>query len=162
MQQRQNVFLFQRLQLKDHGSGKQRAVYLKVWVLRGGPDEDQRAVLHEGEQVILLTFIEAMDLVHEHDGPLAVHAQVFFRLRHHGLHVLLPRHRGVDLGKGRAGGVRDHLGQCGLPGPGRPVKDDGAQLVRLNGTIKKPPLPDDVLLPHYLVQCPGPQPRSQG
>ena len=45
-------------------------------------------------------------------------------------------------------------------GPGRSEKDDGAELVRLDGAVQEPVLSDDMFLAHDLVKTAGPQPGS--
>ena len=48
--------------------------------------------------------------------------------------------------------VGDDLRQRRLAGAGRPVEDEAAQLVGLDGAAQQPPRPDDVLLADVLVQ----------
>ncbi len=150
------------LQLKDDGSGQQCPVDLEVRVLRGGPYQYDSAVFHKGQQIVLLGLVEAMDLIDEKDGALAVHPLDFPGLGHHFLHVLLSGHSGVDLGELGAGGAGDDLGQSGLARARRAVEDDGADLVRLDGPVEQLVPADDVLLPRYLIQGPGAHPGGQG
>jgi hypothetical protein len=49
----------------DPGPGKQRRVQLEGGVFCGGPDEGQRAVLHEGQEGVLLSLVETVYLVDE-------------------------------------------------------------------------------------------------
>ena len=58
----------------DPRAGQQRIVDLEGRVLRGGADEDQRAVLDEGQERVLLCLVEAVHLVDEQHrvSPLAV------------------------------------------------------------------------------------------
>ena len=156
-----DIVLFQLLQLKNPGSGNESSVHLKIGIFCGRSNQKQRPVLHKGKQIVLLALIEAVNLVHKQDGLLPVHAEGVLGLLHYLLHVLFPGHSGVNLGKPGAGRVGNHLGQSRLPRSRRPVKNDRAQLICLDGAVKQLILPDDMLLPHYLVQGGGPQPGSQ-
>ena len=62
------VVLAERLQGKDAGARKQRRDDLERRVLRGGPDEGDRALLDVGQNRVLLRLVEAMDLVDEEQG----------------------------------------------------------------------------------------------
>ena len=156
-----HVFFCQGLQFKDDGPGKQRSVHLKIGIFRGRSDQDHGAVLHKGKQIVLLSLIEAVDLIDEKNGFLPIHAKRLLRLGHHLFHILFPRHRGVDLREARAGGVGDHPGQRGLSRSGRAVENDASQLIRLDGAVKQLILSDDVLLPHHLLQRLRPQSGRQ-
>ena len=59
------VFLLQRLQFEYPRTRQQRAVDFKIRVLRRCADQRHRTVLHERQQVILLGFVEPVDLVDE-------------------------------------------------------------------------------------------------
>ena len=120
------IFLFQRFQLKDAGSGDQRAVYFKIRVLRSRTDQDHSAILYKWKQIILLAFVEPVNLVDKENRLPAVHALQVFRLFYNFLHILFSCHRGIDLLELRAGRIGDHPCQCGLPSARRSVKDDGA------------------------------------
>jgi hypothetical protein len=63
----------QRAQLKHARAGEERPHDLKVGVLRRRADEDDRAVLHVRQEGVLLGLVEAVDLIHQQDGALAVH-----------------------------------------------------------------------------------------
>ena len=62
------VIGFQGLQPKEPGTTDQGFVDFEVGVLRGGPDQGEGAVLHPGQQGILLGAVEAVHLVDEWDG----------------------------------------------------------------------------------------------
>ncbi len=153
-----NILRAQGMEFKDNRAGNQGIIYFKIWIFRGGSDQNQGAVLHKGKQIILLTFIEPMDLVDEKDGLLPVHSQNVLGFFHHLFHVLFPCHSGVDLGKFRAGGICDDLCQSGLSRTGRAVKNKGAKLVRLDGAVQKLIPPYNMLLSHHLLQGGGPKP----
>ena len=48
---------------------KSAAVDLKGGILGRGPDQDDAALFHKGQERILLCLVEAVDLVHKYDGP---------------------------------------------------------------------------------------------
>ena len=120
------IFLFQRFQLKDAGSGDQSAVYFKIRILCSGADQDHGAILYKWKQIILLAFVKPVDLVDKEDRLSSVHPLQVFRLFYNILHILFSRYRGIDLLELRAGRVGDHPCKCSLPRARRSVKDDGA------------------------------------
>ena len=99
VKQRLDILFLKRIQFEDTGSGDQRSVHFKIRILRRSADQGDRTVLHERQKIILLSLIEPVYLVHEQDRLLLIHSKRFFRLMHYRLHILLPGHRGVDLGK---------------------------------------------------------------
>ena len=68
---------------EDTGAGEEGGDDLKGGVFGGGPDEGNGAVLHMGQDGILLGLVEAVELVHEEDGPLTGEAPALFGLLHH-------------------------------------------------------------------------------
>ncbi len=70
-----DIGIGQRLQHDDPRTGEQRRVHLERWVFRCGSDQDDGAVLDVRQDGILLGFVEAMNLIDEKDGPLALHAE---------------------------------------------------------------------------------------
>lgn len=71
-QQITQVVVGQRFQGEQQGPRQQRGDDREVRILRGGGDQGHPAVLHGGEQGVLLGLGEAVDLVQEEDGLLAV------------------------------------------------------------------------------------------
>ena len=161
-QDRLDILLIQRMELKDAGSGQQRSIDLKIRVFRSRPDQRDGAVLHKRKQIILLSLVETVDLIDKQDGLLLIHPQQFFCLLNDLLHVLLARGCGIDLLKFGTGRVGDDLCQGGLARPRRPVKNDGAQLVRPDRPIQQLILSNDVLLPRHLLQSHRTHPGCQG
>ena len=53
----------QCLELKHRAAGKQRVVYIKVWVLGGGGNQGDGALLYTFQQALLLALVEVLDLV---------------------------------------------------------------------------------------------------
>ncbi|MEI2776444.1 MAG: hypothetical protein V9G19_10830 [Tetrasphaera sp.] len=138
--------------MEDAAAADERLVDLEVGVLGGGADKDDRAVLHPGQQRVLLRLVKAMYLVDKEDGALAVEAGAFLRLGH-GLANLLDagEHR-VERDEVGAGGVGDDPRQCRLARARWAIEDQAAQLVGLDGAAQQPPRADDVLLADVLGQ----------
>ncbi len=72
---RGHLRLGQPLEDVDAAAGEERRDDLEGRVLGGGPDQDDGAALHVGEEGVLLRLVEAVDLVDEEDGARAVQAQ---------------------------------------------------------------------------------------
>ena len=106
---------------KNFTAGQQRPVDLEGGVLRGGADEDDAAVLHKGEEGVLLGLVEAVDLVHEHNGPLAK-AAVVRRLLHHRPDLLDAAGDSGEVHKGGPGVVAITRARVVFPTPGGPQK----------------------------------------
>ncbi len=149
-------------QFKNNRTGQQSPVDFKIWIFRGCADKNQRAILHKGKQIILLGFIETMDLVNKQNRPPGIHSLQLPGLRHHLFHILFAGHRGVDLGKLSAGGVGNHPCQGGFARAGRPVENHGADLIRLDGPVKQLVLSDDMFLACHFLQRPGTHSCRQG
>ena len=139
----------------------ERRVDLKVGVLGGGADQSDQAVLHRGQQRVLLGLVEPVDLVKEQDGAFAVLAQPAAGPLDGGPGVLDGGgHRG-ELLEGLGGGGGHHPGQGGLARPRRPPQDHRRQPVGLDQLPQRPARPDQMILAHDLVQGAGPQPSGQ-
>ena len=152
-QQLLNIFFLKGFQLKDHRTGKKRTVDFKIRIFRGSADQDHRSVLHKRKQIILLPLIEAVDLVNEQDRLLSVHAQQILRLVHRFFHIFFPRRRRIELPEFRTGRIGDHFCQRCLPCARRSVKNNGAQLIRLDRPVQQPSPPDDMFLADNFLQC---------
>lgn len=51
------------MQFKNDGAGNQRSIYLKIRIFRRCPDQNDRSILDKRKQIILLAFIETVNLV---------------------------------------------------------------------------------------------------
>ena len=161
-QQGLDVLILEGTQLKDPRAAHQGADHLKVGVFRGRADQREGAVLHMGEQGVLLGFVPAVDFIHEQEGAFAVHlapldglpddlAQAGFAVQHGG--------EGLEM---RLGLVGDDGGEGGFARARRPPQDDGGeQAVGFNGAAQEFARPDDVLLPDELVQGAGAHPGGE-
>ena len=150
------------MQFKNDGSGDQRPIDLKIRIFCGGADKNHRPVFHKGKQIILLSFIKPMDLINKQNGFSGIHASIFFCLPDNFFHVFLSGRGGVDLKEFRLCGSRDHFRQRRLSRPRRAKQEDGTEFIRLDGPVEQLVLPDNVLLPHHFIQCPGTKSGSKG
>ena len=89
VQQLQQIFCRERLQFKDRGPRQQCTVDLEERILRCRSDQGQDIFLHEREKIILLGFIEAMDLIDEQDGFPAVRLALVLRIADNLFHLFL-------------------------------------------------------------------------
>ena len=153
------VLLGQALQHKHLAAGEQRAVYLKGGVLSGGADEDDAALLHKGEEGVLLGLVEAVNLVDKDDGALAV-AAVVLRLLHHRANLLDAAGDGREVDEFGPGVVGDHPGKAGFAHPRRPPEDHRGDAVALNQAAQHLAGAQQVLLPDKFVQRLRPHPGS--
>ena len=159
---REEVVLRERLELEDAAAADQRLVDLEIGVLGGRADQDDRAVLDPRQQRVLLGLVEAVDFVDEEDGALGKLAAAFLRGGDGRADVRDARQHGVDGDEVAARGVGDDARQRGLAGAGRPVEDDGAELVGLDRAAQQPARPDDVLLADELVERARAHPGGEG
>ena len=92
-----------------------------------------------------------MDLINEQDRLFSKHSTVVLCLCDNLFHILFACHSRIDLHKLRAGRIRDHPRKSRFARSGRSVKNDGGKLVRLNRTVQKLVLSDNVLLSDYFL-----------
>src|SRR5699024_8184075 len=140
-------------------AGEQRAVYLKGGILGGGADEDDAALLHKGEEGVLLGLVEAVNLVDKDDGALAV-AAVVLRLLHHRADLLDAAGDGREADARGPGVAGDHPGKAGFAHPRRPPEDHRGDAVALNKAAQRLAGAQQVLLPDKFVQRLRPHPGS--
>ncbi len=146
------VVLAQAAQLEDAAAADQRLVDLEIGIFSGRADQDDGAVLHPGQERVLLRLVEAVDFIHKEDRLLAVQPAALLRHRHGVADVLDPGQHGVDGDEMGGRGVGDDARQGGLAAAGRPPEDDRRQLVGLNRAAQQTARPNDVFLADELVQ----------
>ena len=127
--------------------------------MRRRADQDARAVLHVGQEDVLLGFVEAVDLVDEEDRAHA--AELVARAVAHL----------ADLGDvgdhARAAhefalrGARDHLREGGLAAAGRAEEDDVREAVRLDHAAEELAGPEDVRLSGDFLERARPHARRE-
>ena len=133
LQQLVQILRLQRQQPEQPGTADQGLVDFEVGILRGGPDQGDGAVLHPGEQCILLRTVEAMDFIDEQDRsqpvtlqplPGGIHLEP--QLFHAGQH-------GVEAAEVGARVAGNDPGQGGFADAGRAMQDQVADAVGLDG-----------------------------
>ena len=139
-------------QLVDLGAREQGGVDLEVGVLRGCSDQGHKALLHGRQERVLLRLVEAVDLVEEEDRRLVGGAPPLLGTLDDGADLRPPGVDGGLLLEGGARGGGDDPCQRRLAGPGRAVEDHRVRLARLDRRAKRGPVPEQMLLPHELVE----------
>ena len=104
------------------------------------------------EQHVLLSLVEAMHLVEEVHGPVAVELEPLPRRVEHLADLLHPGRRRVPAHEHRVGPPRDQLRQRRLPRARRPVEQHAAQPVRRDEPRQRLPRPEQVLLTRVLLK----------
>ena len=120
---------------------REGGVYLEARVFGGGADEDDGALLHEGQEGVLLGLVEAVDLVHKEDGALppmrrpcsacCITSLISFDAAGDGAEV-------DEVGPGAPG---DDAGQGGLAHPRRAPENHGGHPVLLDEAAEDLALP---------------------
>jgi len=119
------------------------------------------SALDVGQQHVLLRLVEAVDLIDEQAGPLAVVLQPSSGRIQHVPHVLHARSRRRELDEPPLRLVGDDLGQRRLADARWPVQDHRPEPVGLDEPSQQHPLADDLLLPDVVGQPPRPHPGSE-
>ncbi|OPZ75821.1 MAG: hypothetical protein BWY79_01907 [Actinobacteria bacterium ADurb.Bin444] len=114
-----------------------------------------QSVLNRMEQGILLGFGEAVNLVDEQEGPPAVLAQTPRRPLQGTAHVTHSRSHSREFVKGHIHATRHKTSNCGLSGSRWPVKHHRSHMTRPQRSRQRPFRPQEVLLPHDLVEASG-------
>ena len=152
--------LAEGLQPEEKAARHQRWVYRKERVFGRGADQDHPTVLDRLQQRVLLALVEAMDLVDEEDRAAARWQGCATRLDCLS-NVGDP---GADRRKFddvRAGGRRQDRSQRRFARARRPPEDQRGKLTALSDGPERRAWPDQVLLPHELVQRVGTHPGRQ-
>ena len=156
-----HVVVGQRLQGEQQRPGQQRGHHGEERVLGGRADERHPAVLHRGQQRVLLGLGEPVHLVDEQHGLRAVHAQRAAGGVDRGAHVLDP---GADRGKlheATLGHLADHVGQRGLAGARRPPEQQRHRRVVVDQLAERRAGAGQVPLADHLVQGARPHPDGE-
>jgi len=149
------VFTLERLELEHPASADQRLVHFEKGIFRGGSDQDDRAVLHPGQEGVLLGAVPSVHLVYKENRPPAVEPFLVFG-RGDGVAYLL------NAGEHRVQGdeiafcmVRDNPGKRCFTGPGRSVENDRGELIRLNGAAEEAAGADYMILADIFFKISG-------
>ena len=114
----------QRLEGEDLAAAQQRRVDGEERVLRRGADEDDAALLHVGQQHVLLGAVEAVQLIDEEDGAPAGRPPARSGPPARSSRTsLMPAATALSGRKRQLRVLGDDVGQGGLAGAGRAVED---------------------------------------
>ena len=143
------------------GTRQQRAVQLEGRVLGGGAHQRDGAVLHVGQEAVLLRAVEAVDLVDEQQRAGAGLAQALGAVE--GLaQVLHAREDRRQLLEGELDLVSQQARHGGLAGARRPPQDHALQSAALEHARQRALGADQVILADDLGQPFRPQPVGEG
>ena len=149
------------LQLEDPATADQSAGEREEGVLGGGPDQRDHTILHIGQEHVLLGLVEAVDLVDEKTGSLAVVFQPPAGRLEHVAHILHARRRRREFHKPPLRLLGDDLGERRLAHAWRAVEDHRAEPVGLDQPPQEFSGADHLLLADILCQPPRSHPRRQ-
>ena len=134
--QRADIFITERFQFKNDGAGKESSIYFEIRIFSSCTDQNDRTVLHKWKQVILLAFVETVNLINEKNRFFAIHAKTVLCLFYDFFHVFLTGDCRIDLGKTCTGSICDYLGEGSLSGSGRSIENNRSQLVSFDRTVQ--------------------------
>ena len=142
-------------------SAAQWRVHLEERVLRRRPDQRERAVLHGGQERVLLGLVEPVDLVEEQDRAPLVLAEPTPGPLDDVANVLDPGRHRRELFEFllRAPGHRER--QCRLAGSGRAPEQHGRQRIVLDELPQRPTRPEQMRLADDVVDRAWPEPSRE-
>ena len=149
---RDDVFLGEGVELDHRAAREKRRVHLEVRVLRRRPDQRHETVLDRVQHRVLLRLVEAMDLVDEEDRAEAVRAEPFACGRDDAADVVDPGGDGGDLLERGAGPLGDDASDRRLAGAGRAEEDHRGRPVLFDRQPERRARAQDVLLSDELLE----------
>ena len=152
----------ERVELVDARARDQRRVDLEVRVLGGRADQRDQALLHRGQQRVLLGLVEAVDLVEEEDrcgGRRCAGARARARSPR------APR-RGrpataLSSSKAAPGALGDEPRERRLAAAGRPVQDHRVRAALLERAAQRRARRQQAILADELIERRGPHARGE-
>ncbi len=160
-QQLLHLSRLERAQLVDLATREQRRIHLEVRVLRGGPDQRQQPFLDSRQQRVLLSLVEAVNLVEKQNRGTTATRSPLPRSLDHGPDLSFPRIDRRLLLEGAFGPGSSDPSQRRLASPGRSVQDRAMRMTRLDRRPQRRPGRQHMLLPDKLIQAPRPHPHRQ-
>ena len=161
LQEDLQVFVGQALQHMHGRARQERGVHLERRVLGGRAEEDDVAVLDVREHDVLLSLVEAMDLIDEQDGPLIGEPAQLARLFDELAQLRHPAGDGGHSSEPCLRMLRADRRERRLARAGRPPEDHRRQLSCVDRLPQDAALADDVLLPDELVEVARSHPSSE-
>ena len=141
-----------RQQGRDHLEGR---------ILGRRADQGHGAALDVGQERVLLSLVEAVDLVDEQDRALAAERQTVLGLGDQAADLLDSREHGGERREVGPGVRGEEGGKGRLPGARRAPQDHRVKVARLDGGAEQSPGPEQVRLANELVERLRPHPLGQ-
>src|SRR5215467_15423667 len=145
-----NLLFGERLQNVHAAAGEKSRNYFKRGVLCGCTDKTYAALLHIGEEGVLLRLVEAVNFIDKYYRASPVLASAF-RIKHDLLDFLNARQHGGEFNELRLGHSGDDLRQCCLSRSWRTPKNQRAGIVTLHLRAQRLARPHQVLLSHKFI-----------
>ena len=154
LQEGDQVGRLERLQGEDAAAREQRSDHLERRVLGRGAHQGERPRLDVGEERVLLSAVEAVDLVEEEDRALAGTPRALGVGRDLAdlLEARGDRRERHEAGPAAGAGGREQAGEAGLARTGRAPEEQGGQRARLDQHAKGSARRHQVPLAEYLVE----------
>ena len=156
-----DVLIGQRLEAPDSKARQQRRIDFEVRVLGRCTDERDRAVLDVRQERVLLRLVEAVDLVDEQDGALAVQRESVLRCRDARADLGDAGHHCRERRELRADRLGEDSGERRLARPRRPPQEQRRQVATRHRAAERARLADEMALPLELLEGPRPHPRGE-
>src|SRR5947209_1473418 len=109
------MFSSQRLKGENLTAAQERRIDGEKWILGGGADQNHDPLLYVGQQHVLLSAIEAVQLVDKEDRSHAVLFELNPGFFQNFADFFDAGGDGIDLSKSAMGMLSYHMGQGGLP-----------------------------------------------
>ena len=158
---RLHLVRIEALQGKYSAARKQRSDNFKRRVLGSCADKRDGAIFNMRQNHVLLGLIEPVNLVHEQDGRLTVHAFAVLGLSDDTAQIGHSGSNGANRLKINLGRGCHQPGQCRLASAWWPPEDDGRQASYGNGFQQHSVRVNDLVLPDKIGKGPGPHPLCQ-
>lgn len=146
---------FHRLELKDGTPAEHRIVDIEIGVFSGGGNKGDAAVLNEFQQILLLFFIEVLDLVQIEYNTIASFKGI--QLADNLLDVCRGSCGTVEPVELFAGLIGNDIGNGGLSHTRWPIEDHIGNGAAFNDAAQHLSLGQQMGLSHHIFQRPGTQ-----
>ena len=154
-EQCEQVRFFQGLEHQNSAAGEQGRDDLEGRILGGGAHQNQSPVLDVGKERVLLSLVEAMDLVHEQHGAALPEAPLGACFLHHPFDLLDSRQDRADGDEVAVSLAGQQVRQGRLAHARGPPEQQGRNLARVRDLPQDFSGTQKVLLTDHLVQSRG-------
>ena len=147
---------------KDFAAREERRVPRERRILGGRPDERERPVFDVGKKGVLLRLVEAVDLVDEQDGPLALVAARLLGLAEDDSQLGHAAEHRVERDEARVRRLGEHARERRLARSRRAPEDHRRNPVGGDRARQELALTDEVLLPSHVGERARTHPLGEG